>query len=340
MAKISIIVPVYKVEEYLDRCIKSIINQTYNNLEIILVNDGSPDNCGNICANYALEDSRIKVIHKENGGLSDARNAGIEAATGDYLGFVDSDDYIHPQMYEILYNKLIVSEADISICKYIATTKQDIDTAIPENHIQSYTNREALNELFTFKGPDFVIAWNKLYRKDLFSQIRYPKGKIREDEFTTYKLLYLAKKIVYSDATLYYYFQSPNSIMRKKSFKKESDYAEAMEERLLFFKNETLTEEYQLALRRYCLWLLSVYPSAKNQNTDLNIKSLLQDRLRNRLTEVALDKSLRYRTRLFYHIGLISPYIAGKMAFHKLNRYNSISKIFDYIFAEPSLYRP
>ena len=121
---ISIIVPIYKVEDYLDRCIQSILNQSYKNIEIILVDDGSPDRCGSICDAYALTDSRVKVIHKENGGLSDARNAGLEVVNGSLIGFVDSDDLIHPRMYELMLNALTSTHSDISICYYTAFSSE------------------------------------------------------------------------------------------------------------------------------------------------------------------------------------------------------------------------
>ena len=204
MKKISVIVPIYKVEKYIHRCIDSIINQTYKNLEIILVDDGSPDSCPRICDEYAKKDKRIKVIHKENGGLSDARNKGVDIATGDYIAFVDSDDYIHPNMYEVLIYELEKNNSDIALCKYkIVYEKSKIKTEIDGKfEVYSLNNLQALDSMYGKDGVDFIVAWNKLYKKDLFNKIRYPVGKIHEDEYTTYKLLFASKNVIYIEYEL------------------------------------------------------------------------------------------------------------------------------------------
>ena len=218
---VSVIVPIYNVEQYLERCIKSIQNQTYKDLEIILVDDGSPDNCGAICDRYAAEDKRIKVIHKENGGLSDARNFGIHAATGEYFFLVDSDDWIHNQAVEILMQMIVQNSCQVVICgyqyayegkeytddklsvKYVVDKYQDVDTYIAQDIYFSCPD----------KRLEYTVAWNKIYHKDLFKDISYPKGKVHEDEYTTFKLLHGAKKIGIIDLPLYYYFVRENSIM-------------------------------------------------------------------------------------------------------------------------------
>ncbi len=218
---ISVIVPIYNVEQYMERCIKSIQNQTYRNLEIILVDDGSPDNCGEICDQYAAEDERIKVIHKENGGLSDARNAGIEVASGEYYFLVDSDDWIHHQTVEIMMQMISKNSCDVAICGYqyayegkeYSDKELDIQTVLCKyDDVDGYTAQEIY-----FTNPDkrlvYTVPWNKLYHKDLFKNIRYPKGKVHEDEFTTFKLLHEAKKIGIIEEELYYYFVRSDSIM-------------------------------------------------------------------------------------------------------------------------------
>lgn len=213
MPLVSVIVPVYMVEEYLSSCVDSIVNQTYKNLEIILVDDGSPDNCGKICDEYAQIDSRITVIHKENGGLSDARNAGIKTASGHYITCVDSDDYIAVDMVENLYNSIVKYDADISICCTKKTANRDEDlykeTAFD---VKLMSPDQAIEEgLYNTSFP--LSAWGKLYRRKLFEDIEYPVGKLYEDLFTTYKLFLKAKKIVYYSKVGYFYYYRSNSIV-------------------------------------------------------------------------------------------------------------------------------
>lgn len=237
MIKISIIVPVYNVEKYLDRCIKSILNQTFNNFEIILVDDGSPDNCGRICDEYEKKDKRIKVVHKENGGLSDARNAGLDIAKGKYIGFVDSDDIIHPRMYEILFECINKSKSDIIQCKFKKfknsdELKNDLDNY--DKIFEEYDNKRAIIDMIDNNKIN-VNSWNKLYKRELFESLRFPKGKIHEDEFLTYKLLYNSRKIAYIDEELYYYYQNDNGIMNGSNILKRLDRIQALEERSKFF---------------------------------------------------------------------------------------------------------
>ena len=203
---ISVIVPIYNVEKYLNKCIESIINQSYSNLEIILVDDGSKDSSGIMCDSYILKDKRIKVIHKENGGLSDARNVGIDKAKGEYIVFIDSDDWIDEKMIEILYNIIKKNNSDISICDYFLAYNEEIQTQKEDIEIINLSNIEALKKIYDKDlGVCMIVAWNKLYKRNLFKDdIRYPYGKIHEDEFTTYKLLYKAEKISYTKQKMYY----------------------------------------------------------------------------------------------------------------------------------------
>lgn len=213
-ALISVIVPVYKVEKYLKPCVDSILNQTYKNLEIILVDDGSPDNCPKICDEFIEKDNRIKVIHKENGGLSDARNAGIDIATGEYLAFVDSDDYIDSCMYERLLEKLIENNADVAMCYAKNIYDDDCDFYdVEQKEIDIYDSNDIFKALFKKELNNF--AWNKLYKKSLFSEIRYPKGKIYEDLFTTYRIFGLCERAVLDRTQMYYYRVRSESIMGK-----------------------------------------------------------------------------------------------------------------------------
>lgn len=265
---ISIIVPIYKVEDYLDRCIQSILNQSYKNIEIILVDDGSPDRCGSICDAYALTDSRVKVIHKENGGVSDARNIGLKSAKGSLIGFVDSDDFINPKMYELLLLELQSSDCDISICSYESFFNQ-IPKFDPTDVITKkvvLNRRQTLYGLFSINAINFIVLWNKLFKVYLFDDLHFPKGKTREDESIIHQLFYKARKTVFINKTLYYYFKRQGSIMHSNSFINELNYAEMQEERISFFHNNELFDLEHFALKKYCIWLMASMDRYRKQS--------------------------------------------------------------------------
>ena len=204
---ISVIVPVYKVEQYLEKCIISIINQSYKNLEIILVDDGSPDDCPMICDRWAKKDSRIRVIHKKNGGLSDARNVGISLAKGMYVCFVDSDDYISEKFVETLYDLIISCHTDISAVRFkeVTSNNEQIEKITENEEIIIFDGEDALRQLFsnvTFAN----YAWNKMYKRELFDDVKFPVNRKMEDLGTTYNLLIKAKKIAFSTKSLYSHF--------------------------------------------------------------------------------------------------------------------------------------
>ena len=244
---ISVIVPIYNVENYLQKCIDSIINQTYKNLEIILVDDGSPDNCGRMCDVYALKDDRIKIIHKNNGGLSDARNVGLDAAAGDYIGFIDSDDSIHREFYEVLINLIFKYNADIAQCGFLRVNEDAVnnfneDKPYADEKITLMSNCEALDNLYNENYVNTVIVCNKLYKRELFEDTRFPKGKTQEDEFTTYKLLFSAKKVVSTSRQMYYYMKRTGSIMGCGFNIEYLLLLDAYCEQILFYKQEKLPE--------------------------------------------------------------------------------------------------
>lgn len=210
---ISVIVPVYNVEKYLQRCVDSIVNQTYKNLEIFLVDDGSPDDCGAICDEYARKDKRIIVIHKENGGLSSARNAALDVAAGDYIMFVDSDDWVEPDFCMKALKMAIVHHVQIVAYGYQSFYMENGKTK------KRYTNKprlvdssEAIRHLILRDDVIYNYAWNKIYERSLFENIRYPFGLLYEDNAVTYKLIARAKDIYVSDAILYNYVIRKDSI--------------------------------------------------------------------------------------------------------------------------------
>jgi len=238
---ISVIVPIYKVEDYLRKCLDSILNQSYTNLEIILVDDGSPDSCPQICDEYAKKDTRIKVIHKKNGGLSDARNVGIESSSGKYISLIDSDDYINKYFIETLYKHLIETQSDIAICNYqkvFASDVIDIKNRFPDSDNFIYENDDKFSPLYTRFGIPFVVAWNKLYKAEIFKQhnIRYPLGKIHEDEFVIHELLNVAERVCFFDTPLYNYVIRDGSIMSQKLSEKNISAFDAFVNRILFYQ--------------------------------------------------------------------------------------------------------
>ena len=227
MELISVIVPVYKVEPYLDKCIQSIVDQTYRNLEIILVDDGSPDRCGVMCEAWAAKDNRIKVVHKQNGGLSDARNAGMAIATGSYMGFVDSDDYIAPDMYRLLLERMKADGSDIAACGvemvYADGTPNRMLTPAGSHSLNNAQAMEAIIRESLLKQP----VWYKLYKTDLIRDIPFAVGKYHEDVFWSWQAVARAKKVSIFDAPCYYYLQRSGSIMGSGFSLKRLDILEA-----------------------------------------------------------------------------------------------------------------
>lgn len=258
---ISIIVPVYKVEPYLRKCVDSILNQTYTNLEIILVDDGSPDSCGAICDEYARKDSRVRVIHKPNGGLSDARNAGMDMMTGSLVGFVDSDDWIEPQMYQRLYELMEQFDADMAFGGVADDVVRDGATQTVKKSDYGNTpfaeeKRDAMRRYFHGSWA----AWDKLYRADLFDRIRYPVGEINEDEAIVLHLLDRCRQVCYTSEVFYHYIRrlDGSSITTASFSEKKLAWAKHCRDNLAFIR-EKYPQLEQDALARYrgsILWLM------------------------------------------------------------------------------------
>lgn len=253
---ISVIVPIYKVEKYLDRCVNSIVNQTYKDLEIILVDDGSPDNCPEICDEWAQKDNRIKVIHKENGGLSDARNAGLSAATGEYIGFIDSDDWIAPEMYERLLLSIKNDSTDISACAIELVWENNVREnkllTVQENAVLNQLEaQEALLKETELKHP--VVY--KLYRKSVIDGVSFRKGKYHEDVFWSFRAIGNANKVSIIDYIGYYYFQRKDSIMGKEYSEDWLDYVDATIERYNYFeKYPELQPQAKISVIQNCIY--------------------------------------------------------------------------------------
>jgi len=279
---ISIIIPVYKVENFLNRCVESARSQTYVNLEIILVDDGSPDKCPDICDKYLELDNRIKVIHKNNGGLSDARNAGVKVAKGDYIFFLDSDDWIHSKTIEIMVNSINKYNAELVVCNY--SIEEDFineeNCDINMIHFEELKSNQALMNMYS--NDAFITAWGILLKKELAEKIPFPKGKIHEDEFTTYKYYLSSEKILYIDFPFYKYFRRIDSIMGEKFNIRRFDCLEALRERIEYFDRVNELQLLKLTVERYIdlsLWMLNNIENNKNDrklyNKELNILKII-----------------------------------------------------------------
>lgn len=260
--KISIVVPIYKVEKYLDKCIESLVQQTYRDLEIILVDDGSPDACPKMCDNWAKKDNRVVVIHKKNGGLSDARNVGIEAATGEYISFVDSDDYLSMDFFEILKDALKNNNADIAMSEVLL--KYEDKSLIKATKFTK--NKEVcipgIDAIYDNDIRYNMTAWAKLYKSELFDGVKFPVGRLHEDEFVFFKIFAKCNLFVIDNNAKYYYIQRGTSIMYTKTEKNVRDILDAFEEKYNYLEKNA-KNNHQRNLELYAGELRSMYPSIK-----------------------------------------------------------------------------
>lgn len=309
---ITVVVPIYKVEEFLPTCVESIIRQSYKNLELILVDDGSPDSCPLICEKYKRLDSRIKVIHKKNGGLSDARNAGLKIAEGKWITFIDSDDYVGVDFLRELYTVAVMNEADISICDY--------STVLDNNGLEKtgaskleLSNIKCLESMYHPKihGMEFV-AWGKLYKTTLFKKnnIEYPVGKIHEDIFTTYKLIYAAAKIVFSNYIGYFYRIRKNSIMTSRFNLKRLAILDAREEACDFFLKKNEIEVFNLALNAYFREFIILYSELTGGKSDFNMnkeKNKLIQRYNAAIKKYIKMSTMDIKHRMLYKMFAVFP---------------------------------
>lgn len=305
---ISIIVPVYNVDLFLERCIESIVKQTYKNLEIILIDDGSTDKSALICDNWEKKDQRIKVIHKENGGLSDARNCGMQEMHGEYVLFVDSDDWIEQEMIEILYLKLKEKSADICECKFRRVSTEMVHKNNYRNScitVLEVTHMESVKKCI--KQEIQPVVWNKIYKQDVIKDTYFPVGKCNEDEFWTYKVIDKCKKIIQIDCVLYNYFVRDNSIINQKYSLKRLDGLEGRYQRMLYFKK--YPEIYLLAKNHMffeCMYhyqMALLYLDTKEKKESSNIIFDIKNSL-----HISYSDFLKYdgKEKIWFILGKIS----------------------------------
>lgn len=276
---ISVIIPVYNVEKYLNVCIQSIVKQTYKNLEIILIDDGSSDQSPKICDNWAKNDSRIRVIHQDNQGAAMAKNQGLEIASGDLITFVDSDDRIKENAYERLYQLMQEQQCDIVECNYQCFEKDIVVEKILKEKIEICTDLKALEYLIDNSKIKQVV-WNKLYKREVVGNIRFPKGRYIDDEFWTYKVVDQASKVCITNEKLYFYRQHSSSIMGRKYNVRRLDVVDALKERMLYIKEKR--------------------PQLGNKATLSYIAMVMYQYQCLSLYKKELDKDKTFRRKLFY----------------------------------------
>lgn len=266
---ISVIVPVYNVKSYLKKCIESILNQTYSNLEIILVDDGSTDGSNEVCKYFERLDSRIRLIEKENGGLSSARNAGLEVAKGDYISFIDSDDWIEKDFIENLLFLLEKYNADISQCSFVRDNGTRAPKIYKDTTSKVISGKEALKNLYNRRTYlNTVVMWNKLYKKKIFEKMRFEEGIINEDEAIIHEILYSLNRVVINSSTLYHYYVRSNSIMQSEFSLKKLDSIYVYEKRISYFLEKNEKELHAMTLPIYFRTLLNVGSGIFNSNIE------------------------------------------------------------------------
>lgn len=312
---ITLIIPVYMVESYLDRCISSIVRQTYENLEIILVDDGSKDSCPAICDRWARKDKRIRVIHRENGGLSAARNSGIETAQGEYLAFVDSDDFVSEEFIEALYQACKCTGSQIAQCRYEyvdgdVMTKDREEVTEPT---EVFSGKEMIKGMSWRDGAYNVVAWNKLYHKSVFEGVRYPEGRIHEDEATTHKLFYQAEQVAFVYRYLYGYYTGGTSITRDKFSLKRLDWEWAVRNRLTFLKERQETEILIPMYKIYMDGTIDLYYKIKELLQDEQTAKEIKERLKSTYKELKKYGGTPLKTKIGYRIFLISPMLYKRL---------------------------
>lgn len=306
---ISVIIPIYNVEIYLSQCLDSVLQQTYKNLEIILVNDGSTDGSAQICEKYAAGDSRITLIHKENGGLSDARNAGLKIATGTYISFVDSDDLLALHFYDKMLNQLLTHNADIVECNFFKfESERDVKTValtgstVPE----SYTTESALISLMNEHLKQ--VVWNKVYKAQVIDQLEFPVSKINEDEFWTYRVFGNAQKVVKIDDVLYFYRQQSESIMGSKYSLRRLDGLNGLEERVEYMKKH-FPALVDLAEKKFCFGSMFHYHQLSiNKQVDPQKKyrkNILKKLMR--YNRIGILKKWHWKEIVWYQLFIWSP---------------------------------
>ena len=314
MERISVIVPVYRVEDCLDKCVRSIVGQTYANLEIILVDDGSPDDCGVMCDAWASKDSRIRVLHKTNGGLSDARNAGLSVATGSLISFIDSDDWIEPDFLEALLTAMVSQKAQIAECAV-----ELVDDTGKVLHCRNTFQATALDKIeglrqLVLEEGIYQTVWNKLYRREVLEGIPFEKGKYHEDNFWTYQVFDRMERLAIVDRPMYHYLQRSGSIMGAGYSLKRLDGVEALFHQMEYLsKYEQLKELTRQQLMLNLLWhLQSILRHLQGQERKLAVETVMK--MKSSVPRVK-NKNLTLNTkyRVWYAMFITAPKLTARL---------------------------
>ena len=327
MAEISVIVPVYKVEKYIKRCIDSILSQTFRDFELILVDDGSPDRCGQICEEYAQKDERIIVLHRENGGLSAARNTGIDwtflNSESKYITFIDSDDWIHPQYLDILYQAVRNTKSPVSVVGFKRAEKFAANGLCREDDIPKPEVLEP-EDFFINHEWNFNYACGKLYERSYFAEVRYPVGKNYEDTFTTYKILFAGKQVAFIDYPLYYYFYNTEGISHSLWNPSELVVMEGIREQIRFYRDNgydrALEKEEQLYVNHFAYQICRI----RANKDDLKRNSVYLRELRKEMMRLVHKSPEKYGYKK-----MPQCYEAAYPTLMKI--YHGIGKIFRFI---------
>lgn len=310
MPTISVIVPVYKVEPYLHQCVDSILGQRYRDFELILVDDGSPDGCPAICDEYARLDSRVRVIHKENGGLSSARNAGLDAATGKYVAFVDSDDWIDPDMLQIMMESIRSSEADMVLCGVSNYYDSQYHGDRNENDCCIYDRiieQEDIPALLESQAWYYVIAWNKLYNCALFSDIRFPEGFIHEDAAVAHRIWGKCHRVGIVGKKLYHYRQRDNSIMGQAVSISRTDILSALADRIAYCYQSEWDKLFEITIIRYIDCFFEYYTRFRRTAETERYFCRMDASLRTALPYILKAKSLSLGYKIYLSVIRIKP---------------------------------
>lgn len=276
---VSILTPVYKVENYLCRCVDSILNQSFTDFELILIDDGSPDQSGKICDQYAERDRRVRVIHQKNGGAAAARNTGLDAALGSWIAFIDSDDWVHPDYLKTLYEAAIQYDADVTACRY-TTVRGSV--AVDSSPVAPLVSSESREDYWIHDRTGATVPWGKLYRKELFQGLRYPVGRTAEDEYVTYKLLFGCKHLVVLDNRLYRYFLNRESVTHSDYLKRLPDALAAFAEHEEYFVHSPWQRVYRLEVQNHAAaWSEAIWILKKRKDEDsVRLKKKLRGELK------------------------------------------------------------
>lgn len=309
--KISIIVPIYNVQRYLKECIESLIKQTYENIEIILVNDGSTDNSGKICDHYALRDNRIKVVHQKNGGVSCARNTGLRYSTGDYIGFVDPDDWIDEKMYERMLEVLKINNSSISMCSYIYEDgDSELNELKPDLVEQNLSSDDLISKLFVTNSFYYTILCNKLYRADLWNGIKFPEGYVHEDEAVIH-IIYDRCDQMSTISNEYYHYRMVNtSITHTNNQIRRIDYANALSLRLNYFYRKKRFDYCEKMLDEILYLILNGFITKQLDQASLQ---KIRKIIKSNFSKIIKEKkySIKFKTSILIYY--VSPHLYGRI---------------------------